>query len=70
VALTALVGFVIALITFFVTFLRFGPKASWLMTAILTVCASAFILTLARALNLRFPGGWLQEVYRLPWPFS
>jgi putative tricarboxylic transport membrane protein len=70
IALTALVGFYAALIVFFVAFLQLRARISWLFTAVLTAGCAGFILTLAYSLNLRFPGGWLQEVYRLPWPFS
>ncbi len=70
VALTAILGFFAALVLFFIAFLKLRARATWLMTAVLTAGCAAFILTLANALNLRFPGGWLQEVYRLPWPFS
>jgi putative tricarboxylic transport membrane protein len=70
VALTALAGFIIALVAFFIAFLRLRAKASWLMTAILTAGCTGFVLTLASALNMRFPGGLLQDLYRLPWPFS
>ena len=70
VALTAVFGFAIALVTFFVAFLKLRAKASWLMTVILTAGCAGFVLTLASALNMRFPGGVLQELYRLPWPFS
>ncbi len=70
VALTAVFGFFIALVVFFVTFLQFRARASWLMTALLTTGAAGFILTLAYSLNMRFPGGVLQDLYRLPWPFS
>jgi putative tricarboxylic transport membrane protein len=70
VALTAIFGFVIALVTFFVAFLKLRAQASWLMTLILTASCTGFVLTLASALNMRFPGGVLQELFRLPWPFS
>lgn len=70
VVLTALAGFVIAMVFFFVAFLRLRAKVSWLMVAILTTGCTGFVLTLASALNMRFPGGWLQDLYRLPWPFS
>jgi putative tricarboxylic transport membrane protein len=71
VGLTALVGFFAALLVFFVAFLQIRARASWLMTAILTAGCAGFILTLANALNLRFPGGWLQDIYyqNLIWPF-
>ncbi len=68
VGVVALFGFFIALVLFFLAFLRVMAKASWPMTLILTVAAAAFILTLANSLNLVFPGGWLQEAYDLPWP--
>ena len=70
VVLTAVAGFVIALATFFVAFLRIRAQASWLMTVTLTAGCTGFVLTLASALNMRFPGGLLQDLYRLPWPFS
>ena len=70
VALTAAFGFVLALVGFFLAFLRLRARAGWLMTALLTAGCTGFVLTLASALNMRFPGGLLQEMYRLPWPFS
>ncbi|MCC5983751.1 MAG: tripartite tricarboxylate transporter permease [Rhodobacteraceae bacterium] len=70
VALTWVTGFFIALVVFFIVFLQVRARASWLMTAILTAGAAGFVLTLAYALNMRFPGGLLQDLYRLPWPFS
>ncbi len=70
VALTAIFGFFIALIVFFIAFLQFRARASLLMTALLTTGAAGFVLTLAYSLNMRFPGGLLQDLYRLPWPFS
>jgi len=68
--LTAVFGFVTALVVFFIAFLKLRAKASWLLTLILTASCTGFVLTLASALNMRFPGGVLQEMYRLPWPFS
>jgi hypothetical protein len=35
---------------------------------VLTGAAAAFILALANALSLNFPGGWLQSAVDLPWP--
>ncbi|MDN5788713.1 tripartite tricarboxylate transporter permease, partial [Pseudorhodobacter sp.] len=68
VAATALVGFYIAMIGFFLAFLRLRAKASWLLTVVITASAAAFILGLAYMLSLNFPSGWLQEIYDLPWP--
>ena len=70
VGLTAVAGFIVALVSFFIAFLRLRARASWLMTVILTAGCTGFVLTLASALNMRFPGGLLQDLYRLPWPFS
>jgi putative tricarboxylic transport membrane protein len=67
-AAVALVGFFIALVGFFVAFLRVMARTSWTQTLLLTVAAVAFILVLSSALNLVFPGGLLQDAYRLPWP--
>jgi TctA family transporter len=68
VAGTALVGFYIAMIGFFLAFLRIRSKASWARTLLLTACAAFFILGLAYMLSLNFPSGLLQDMYRLPWP--
>ena len=68
VAATALVGFYIAMIGFFIAFLRLRAKATWLRTAIITASAAAFCLGLAYMLSLNFPAGWLQNAYDLPWP--
>ena len=70
VALTAVIGFFAALVVFFLAYLQIRARVSWLMTLILTFACAGFILLLASSLNLRFPGGWLQELYRLPWPFN
>jgi hypothetical protein len=68
VAATALVGFYIAMILFFIAFLRLRAKASWVTTIVMTACAAGFILGLAYMLSLNFPSGWLQSAYDLPWP--
>ena len=68
VAATALVGFYIAMIIFFVAFLQLRAKASWTKTVVMTASAAAFILGLAYMLSLNFPSGWLQSAYDLPWP--
>ena len=70
VGLTALVGFVIALVLFFLTFLRIRARAGWALTLALTAGCTGFVLILANSLSMRFPGGVLQDIYRLPWPFS
>ena len=66
--LELIIGFFLAMIAFFVIFLRVRANASWTRTVILTAAATLFIGFLAGALNLNFPSGWLQEVVDLPWP--
>ena len=66
---TALVGFYISMIGFFLAFLKIRAKASWPRALIMTACAAGFILGLAYMLSLNFPSGWLQSAYELPWPF-
>ncbi|MFN6954619.1 MAG: tripartite tricarboxylate transporter permease [Acetobacteraceae bacterium] len=65
----ALVGFFAALVIWFVAFLTIVARTKPLRTLLLTAAACGFILALASFLNLVFPGGLLQEFYRLPWPF-
>jgi TctA family transporter len=69
VGLSALLGFLLALIVFFIVFLRVRARATWVRTIILTACATAFITTLAGGLSLYFPAGFLQAYADLPWPF-
>ena len=70
IALTALVGFVIALSVFFVLFLRLRAGQDWTRVAALTAGGIGVMLTLAWALNRDFPPGYLQELADLPWPFK
>jgi hypothetical protein len=68
VAATALVGFYIAMIGFFLAFLRLRAGATWTKTLVMTAAAAAFILGLAYMLSLDFPAGLLQSAIDLPWP--
>ena len=70
IALTALVGFVIALSVFFVLFLRLRAGQDWTRVAMLTTGGLGVLLALAWALNRDFPPGYLQELADLPWPFK
>jgi putative tricarboxylic transport membrane protein len=65
----ALVGYILAILTFFVVFLRQVAKADWSQCALLTAAGAAIVLTLAWALNLQLPAGVLQHYADLPWPF-
>ena len=68
VGLSWLVGFVLALIAFFLIYLPVRAKAGPVRTVVLTAGGLAVVLVMANALNLNFPGGLLQDAYRLPWP--
>ena len=63
-------GFLIALVGFFIAFLRVMAKASWLTTAVLTAAAVALLLVLTSILNMNLPGGLLQYFFydQLMWP--
>ncbi|MEM8977460.1 MAG: tricarboxylate transporter, partial [Pseudomonadota bacterium] len=66
--LTALVGFVIALVLFFLTFLLIRARTSVMRAVVLTVCGVGFIVAMAGTLNRDFPPGLLQAQTELPWP--
>lgn len=63
-------GFLIALVGFFIAFLRVMAKASWFTTAVLTAAAVALLLVLTSILNMNLPGGLLQYFFydQLMWP--
>ena len=70
VGLTALLGYFLALVIFFVCFLRVRAKVSMIKTVILTTCAAVFTVALSHTLNLSLPEGLLQNTYQLPWPMG
>ena len=65
---SALVGFLIASIVFFLAFLRFAAKCSWTKTLVLTAIANGGLIAVADILVLDFPNGLLQSMIDLPWP--
>ncbi|MFQ6549323.1 tripartite tricarboxylate transporter permease [Aestuariibius sp. 2305UL40-4] len=68
--LSYLLGFILALAIFLVTFLRVRGGLSWLRAAGLTALGIAFICFLAGTLNRDFPAGLLQDAVSLPWPLG
>lgn len=58
-ALSGLIGFVPAIILFFVSFLTFKAKTSWLKTSLLTGGAVLMLTLFGYFLNLKFPEGIL-----------
>jgi putative tricarboxylic transport membrane protein len=65
-----LVGFFIAIVLFFIVFLRVKANASWARIGVLTVCGVGLITSISWFMVLDFPGGLLQNHYYhyLPWP--
>jgi hypothetical protein len=70
IVLSALIGFFLALVIFFVTFLRVRAKASWKATILSTLGAAGFLTGLSYVLSLNFPEGILQSIVELPWPLG
>jgi TctA family transporter len=69
--LSALTGFFIALNAFFVAFLRFEAKATWIRTIVLTALADAILMYLSWLMTLDLPWGLLQhKIADLPWPIG
>ena len=68
--LTSLLGFILALCLFLVSFLRLRADKSWAFSIIYTVAALALMCTMAMLLNRDFPPGVLQHYFTLPWPLS
>ena len=60
----ATVGFLIALVCFFIAFLRLKTEASWLKTIVLTGAAAAGVTILAHFMVLDFPRGGTAEYRR------
>jgi putative tricarboxylic transport membrane protein len=54
-------GFVLAIVIFFLALLRCIAGKSWISTPLMTAYASAAMLILGKVLNLDFPGGLLQN---------
>ncbi|WP_289044191.1 tripartite tricarboxylate transporter permease [uncultured Aliiroseovarius sp.] len=70
IAATYVLGFILALTGFLVSFLRVRAQAPWLKTLILTAAGIVLMCVMAGALNRDFPPGLLQDVVDLPWPLK
>ncbi len=68
--LSSLVGFILALLVFLLTFMRLRASLSWAMAAIYTASGIAFMCAMAWILNRDFPPGLLQSYFDLPWPLT
>ncbi len=69
-ALTALLGFVLALAIFLFAFIRVRARRSWGFAALYSVAGIGFICMMAGLLNRDFPAGLLQDLVKLPWPLG
>ena len=75
-ALTAALGFILALPIFFAALMRKKSSAGWPAIAALTVAGTAFMLVVSGFTNLDFPWGALQYFMdgalgvNLPWPLG
>lgn len=69
-ALTFVLGYILALIVFLVAFFRTRGRFGWTGTLVATAIGLAFIMGLARILGRDFPPGYLQNIVDLPWPFT
>jgi len=65
-----LIGFWLAIIGFFLIFLRARSDASWTRIAVMTACGVGGITALSHVMVLDFPGGLLQYYFHLPWPLT
>ncbi len=69
--LTSVVGFILALGVFLVSFLKIRAGLGWAHTLAYAACGIAFMLFMAWTLGRDFPPGLLQSYFTaLPWPFS
>ncbi len=64
------VGFFIAIVAFFIVFLRVKAQISWLRTAALTTAGVGLISAISWIMVLDFPRGLLQDLIHLPWPIG
>ncbi len=68
--LSSLVGFILALAVFLMTFMRFRAGLSWPKTSLYTGSGIGFMCFMAWVLNRDFPPGLLQSWFDLPWPLT
>ena len=67
VAITAVLGFVLGTVSFFVAFLRLKAQVSWGMTMLLTTAALVVLTILTNFLLVELPAGLLSLYVDLPW---
>jgi putative tricarboxylic transport membrane protein len=69
-ALSSVLGFILALAVFLLAFIRIRAQQTWPKTIFLTAAGIALMCFMAGALNRDFPPGLLQTLVELPWPLG
>jgi putative tricarboxylic transport membrane protein len=68
--MTALIGFILAVTIFIMSFLLARTRFGVVKSTIYTMCCIGFMATLGHFLVLDFPAGLLQHYVELPWPLK
>lgn len=68
--LTSIVGFILALAIFLISFFRIRAGLSWAKAVPYAAAGIVFMLAMAWTLNRDFPPGLLQAHVNLPWPLT
>ncbi|MBT5512951.1 MAG: tripartite tricarboxylate transporter permease [Rhodospirillaceae bacterium] len=68
--LSSIVGFILALGVFLLSFMRVSAGVTWAQSAIYTAGGIGFMCAMAWILNRDFPPGLLQSWVDLPWPLK
>jgi TctA family transporter len=68
--ITALIGFILALVLFITAYLVLRTSLGWVRSLIYTGLSVGFMVTLGHYLTLNFPAGLLQRMIELPWPLN
>ena len=68
--LTTLVGFILSLAVFIITFLVARTSLGWPRSLLYAVVCIAFMSTVGHFMTLDFPAGLLQRMVELPWPLK
>ncbi len=68
--LTALLGFILSLAIFIVSFLVTRTKLGWLRSGLYAAVCIGFMVGIGHYMTLDFPAGVLQQMVELPWPLK
>jgi hypothetical protein len=67
---SALIGFVLGIYAFITTFLIVKGRAKWYKAALAASGSIVLFAFLSYVLGLEYPGGILQWLLPMPWPFD